>query len=410
MCFRTEMRSTGRMTAFAPVFRPNLPGLSGMSRLWFRRGLLLLTLCLLTSQVSGADRSGGEELRTGRQLQQALESRRALTVQAIPLRDLLADLQTQSGICIVLDRRIDPSQRLTLNADLMPTLHLLHLAAAEIPQAAVSVNQSFVYIGPVDAAHRLRTLCELNRKMILDARSQLDAEVYVAVTSRLPVAWEELSRPAEVLTRLCAETGLDVSNVETVPPDLWHAGQWSKMSLAESATLLLNQFDLTFRVDPAGAQVEVIRLPETVVLDQRHSVPRRQRETVRQLLPTKFPELTFDWKPSSVQVAATYEQHQQIAALLTGKGTSESAPADSLKTRLFSLTLPDNITWNSLIEQLQNSGIAVRIEGDLQGQLDDTVSVALSRLPGKEFFPRLFAGLPVDVEVRDAEVVLRVSQ
>lgn len=370
--------------------------------------LLAVTLLLLPSGLVAAAQE--TDLRTGRALVEGLQSRRALTVQAIPLRQLLADLQVQTGICIVLDRRIDPSQRLTMNVELSSTLELLQAVAEQIPDAGFSVNRSFVYIAPSVAARRLRTLCEQNRTAVLEVRRQLDPEVYGRLSARMDVLWEELARPRDVIQRAAESQGLQVTNPEVVPADLWHAGRLAAMSFSEAATLLLNQFDLTFRLDAADAALQIVAVPESVVIEQRHSVPRRRRGQVELQLKEQFSDIVMRWERASVYVQATWEQHQQIAALVSGSGSSDDGtPTESLKTRLFTLTLPDGITWRNLIRQLQESGVSIRIEGSIEGELDNTVSVSLNRLPGREFFPRLFADLSVTVDVRDSEVVLRAK-
>lgn len=350
------------------------------------------------------------KLRTGRALGRTLEQRRALTVQAIPLREVLSDFQEQTGLCIVLDRRVDPSTRVTLNVALTSTEQILRQITALLPEAGLSVNRSFVYIGPKKTAHRLRTLCEQQRAAVLKARGGLSSEAYVSLSSAQPLAWGDLQSPRNVLMVLAEGAGVSVVNLSAIPRDLWHSGRLAKMPFAESATLLLAQFDLMYTLDPNTGRCEIVPMPEVVVTERRHVVPRRLREAARRQLAQAFPGVELEWTKSAVVAQATYEQHQQIELVLAGKPLpSRVVPADSLKTRLFTLSLPENITWKSLIDQLQSSGVSIRVEGELEDRLNEKVIAELKRLPGEEFFPLLFAELPVQVTVFDGEVVLRVT-
>ena len=406
MCFRVELLLRLCLATFVSVFRLNGPLKSVLCPdrpVVIPVMLLLLMACPVFAGESSTD------LHTGRALTQALEQRRALTVQAMPLRQLLTDLQQQTEICIVLDRRIDPSQRLTLTTELMPTLRVLQQVAAAVPDADVSVNRSFVLIGPESAAQRLRTLCERNRAMILEARREFDQDVYEQLSLRKRFSWDELSHPRDLLRQLAEGRRLTIRGADLVPHDLWHAGQWPAMTFAEAATLLLSQFDLTYRIDVATAALEIALIPDVVAIAQSHRVPRRWQESDRRRLAAQFPDLNFEWNRSSVSVAATYEQQQHIASMLSGDAMRGAAVTDSLKTRLFTLTLPDGISWRLLIEQLRQSGVPLRVEGNLESQLDESVAVSLTRMAGAEFFPRLFADLPVHVDVLDSEVVLHVK-
>jgi len=369
--------------------------------------IAIVVLSLLS--IADAEELRAVKLRTGRRLEQALETRRALSMQAVPVRKIVTDLQEQAGICIVVDRRIDPSQRLTINTGFISTENLLRQVAAKLPAADISVNRSFVYMGPVDAARCLRTLCEQKRLLVLDARREFEKEAYAKVSKVELQTWGELVSPRDLVMEFSENAGLKVVNPDAIPHDLWHAAQLSAMPFAESATLVLTQFDLTFDIDPAKVECTIIPIPEVVLLERKHSVPSRLRDVAEKQLMETFRGLETQWERSAVLVHATYEQHEQIATLLSGKDPTEGPPVmnESLKTRLFTLSLQNGVTWRALMNQLHKSGVVIRAEVDLAELLDQKVSGDFKRLPGAQFFSQLFNGLPVQVEVLDKEVVLR---
>ena len=370
---------------------------------------IIATVALPLQSPAVAGEADTTKLRTGRALQRALGSRRVLSVQAAPIREVLTDLQEQAGICIVVDRRIDPSQRLTINTGLVSTEEVLRQVAAELATAEISVNRSFVYIGPVNAARRLRTLCERRRSLILNGRREFEKEAYAKVSNAESQAWGDLASPRALVVEFSEDAGLAISNPDVIPHDLWHAGRFSAMPFAESATLVLSQFELDFEIDVAKAQCTIVPISEVVLVERRHSVPSRRRDAAQQQLMEKFPQLDAQWGRSAVLVYATYEQHEQVAVLLSGKDPANDSTVmnESLKTRLFSLSLPDGVTWRGLMSQLQKSGVVIRVEVDLAELLDQRVSGNFKRLSGIQFFTQLFDGLPVVVEVLDEEVVLR---
>lgn len=370
---------------------------------------IIATVVLSLLPITVAGKLSAVKLRTGRALERALETRRAISTQAVPIREIVADLQEQAGICIVVDRRIDPSQRLTINTGLVSTEDLLRQVAAELPAANISVNRSFVYIGPFDTARRLRTLCEQKRLLVLNARREFEKEAYAKVAKAELQTWGELVTPQDLVVEFSKNAGLKILNPDAIPHDLWHAAQLSAMPFAELAMLVLIQFDLAFDIDPANVECTIVPIPEVVLLERRHSVSSRRRDVAQKQLMEKFRELEAQWGRSAVLVHATYEQHEQIAVLLSGKDPAEDPPVmnESLKTRLFTLSLPNGVTWRSLMSQLQKSGVVIRAEVDLAELLDQKVSGDFKRLPGSQFFNQLFNRLPVQVEVLDKEVVLR---
>ena len=254
---------------------------------------------------------------TGRRLTKALEIRQEVNVQEIQLREVLLRLQEQSGICIVVDRRIDPSQRLTLSTGRLSTDEVLRRLAAEIPNAGFSVNRAFVYIGPVATSQRLRTLCESQRSMILDHRRQFDREIYRKLSGVRSLVWDELTSPRDIFFSLAADADLTVVNPDAVPYDLWHAGRVPAMPFAESATMLLCQFDLTFVIDAASAELTIVPMPEVVLLERRHRVLRRHRAAAERYLAENLPELDVKWERSGVRVRATWEEHKAIRTWLS---------------------------------------------------------------------------------------------
>ena len=361
----------------------------------------------LTSAVFEEAEPG--RLETGSTLREVLDRRRSLNVQSASVREVLSDLEKQTGVCMVLDRRIDPSLRITMNTELSPTDVLLHRLAHQLPDCGVSVNRACVYIGPRQSAEHLRTLCEIRRQGVRNERRKFAPETWTRISWHRAMSWEDLSTPRDIVTQLTKSAGLVLSNPEAIPHDLWKARRLPPISFAEAVTLVLIQFDLTFSLDPTNAECEVVPLPAEILIKKRHKVPRYLRETAIRQFADQFPNLDPQWLRTAVHVRATLEQHEQIAALLSGSVPRDpgSGVAESLKTRLFTLSLPDGVSYGEVIRHLRESGISIRSEHLSDDALDQTVTVSLKRVPGPQFFPELFKDLSVVVEVTADEVILR---
>jgi len=381
-------------------------------RLTVCRVSVLLIFVTLPPIAYSADRDVSRHgpFRQENDLQDQLEQRRSVTVKSVPLRDLLLDLQSETGICIFLDRRIDPSSRMSLNTPLVRTDELLRMIAKELPEAGVSIGYDLVYVGPRNCTKRFRTLVECNRATIRSSHRAFLKETYSNLALKSELRWDDLASPRDIVSRLTADVGLAFTNPQDIPHDLWPGGQLPSLSFVESVTLLLLQFDLTFEVQPEGNTCRVVEIPDDILIEKRHSIPREKRESARSIVETRLPELSARWTKTEVRFRGTVEEHEQVAELLRRRSENDHADADeSLKTRLLTLSIPAGVTYRQVIAQLQQAGIRIRDEAGLGEKLDTAVTVNLRRLPGERFFSQLFQMLPVTVDVLDDEVVLRTQ-
>ncbi|MCP4508354.1 MAG: hypothetical protein GY826_18425, partial [Fuerstiella sp.] len=154
----------------------------------------------LTKVVAGpqpntaVDSAEPRRLLTGKALRDALDDRRGETSQGISLGQAVRSLQTDTGIAIVLDRRVDPSRLVDASTEYVTTRTSIS-AFAESATASASFADDFVVIGPVVATTRFRTLAAINRKSILNMRHELDAELYRSLSKSHDWSWPDLAEP-----------------------------------------------------------------------------------------------------------------------------------------------------------------------------------------------------------------------
>src|ERR1700732_4914824 len=98
--------------------------------------------------------------------------------------------------------------------------------------------------------------------MELGKRSASIAGAAELRTQKATISWEDLERPAEIVSRIGQQFGLTIVGLEQVPHDLWAGAAIPDATVCEALSLVLNQFDLTFERLPGGAGVRLVRTPD----------------------------------------------------------------------------------------------------------------------------------------------------
>jgi len=375
-----------------------------------RSPLVILIACatvLLPCSVDVARGAGGG-FHQGRQLAEQLQVRRALDTEGAVLRDLLDQLQVDYQICILLDRRIDPSTQLSCRIPLVETAELLRRVADEVPDCSVSILDALVYFGPRAEARQLRTLIELQRRHVREMRTEFAMEDYALLTAEGAVGWNDVAAPRDVILQLFNDAGLQTPHPDRVPRDLWHPKQLPVLNVMDVATLLLFQFELSPQLSAETHSVHIVPLPKKIELERRHTIPKTIRKTAKSLIEQRYPGLTAQWTRTSVQISGTLELHAEIELLLAGESPDAATAGSSLKQRTLTLRLQPGVALRQVVTHLHESGISIRYDAVLEPMLDAVVKAELANLPAEDFFRTLFAELPVDVEVTDDEVILQL--
>jgi hypothetical protein len=236
----------------------------------------------------------------------------------VPLADGLARVAITFGATIRLDRRIDPTVRISLDtkdANLVETLRQAAAAAGLGTCPIATVH----YIGPVATAEQLRTLVAIHDEEV----AELPADLRTGLLARRPFVWSRLAEPRALVGEAVSARGWQLSGAERIPHDLWAGGGLPAMTLVEQLSVLLAEFDLTFQLDAARQTIEVVRLAEPWPrLNRRYRVRYGAAvvESLRQQFPAAQMRLDADW----LSVDARLEDHERLAASLAG---TPSAPA-----------------------------------------------------------------------------------
>ena len=173
--------------------------------------------------------------------------------EQLPLGLARARLKAMAGTTVFLDRRVDPNQPIDLSLS-NATADEIVARVANACSLGVARLESLLYLGPPQAAERLRGLAAMRRK---DVASLADDERR-SLSERRRIAWPRLSEPRGLLGRLVEDHGWRLEHGERIPHDVWAAGELPQLTLADQLTILLAGFDSTYRIVPERHTLEIV--------------------------------------------------------------------------------------------------------------------------------------------------------
>jgi hypothetical protein len=176
-----------------------------------------------------------------------------------PMRAAIEGLSHARKVAILIDRRVDPSQRLNISLKEMPLESALE-AIARSRGLGVACLGSVVYLGPPAAAESLGAIAAALRKDI----RRLSVATRQKFQHGQRLGWEDLATPRELLAELAHESGLEIVGLELVPHDLWAAADLPAMPLTDRLALIAVQFDLALKVADRGGRLELAPLTEAI--------------------------------------------------------------------------------------------------------------------------------------------------
>jgi len=349
-----------------------------------------------------------KRLVTGKNLQAALQMRRSVVTEGVSRRRLVQDLQHESGISILLDRRVDPSADVKFSTGYQTNAEVLQRIAATSDSLAVSLAENYVLIGPTDAATRLRTLTKINSDAVRLLRKKIDDDAFRSVSEKQNYSWARLAEPRQLIVATAERHGLTVLNPELLPHDLWEEVSIPPMAFSDFVTLVLNQFDLTFVLNP-DATLKLVNVPEVVDLQQRHRVSVRNKDRIAASWKSAFPDLEIAWAGSTATVSATVEVHERLRNLIRDP-VEQHVAAAGIPGRSLTLKVPASTPIGAIVQKFEESGIPIRVTGlgeqQRQALMQQRVEFDLVNLPAAEFFAKVFETTGATVRVMDSEVVL----
>lgn len=301
-----------------------------MLRRWIA-ACICLTLC--TASLEGAPPADASGWATGNALRQQLASRVSVKWAGTPLRQALDRLSEAQHLAIVLDRRVNPDRDMELTLSSEPLEDCLGRIARS---AGLGYSQlgTVAYLGPPETARKLRTLSAAR----LDDVRKLGSAGARRYLQLRDSHWPILAEPRQLAQDLADEADIKITGLERIPHDLWPAANLPPLTWLDRMTLLLAQFDLTFRLEDAGRRLELIPVPKDVLVTRSYAAGR-DASAVAKRWAKAVPDARVSLDGNKIKVEALVEDHEVIERRL--RGTSLDRPTVTAGPEVYSVTIKE---------------------------------------------------------------------
>lgn len=268
-----------------------------------------------------------------------------ITWAGTPLREALRNLSQSQRLAILLDRRVDPEQlvSLTLNG-LSPAEAIERIAQGQ--KLGVALVGPLAYVGPSQHTRKIRTLSALRKQ----EAQQLPAAAKQAVLASHATSWDDLATPKEILGALAAEAQVKLLGLERVPHDLWGAAVLPSMAWTDRLTVVAAQLGQTFKFDKTGRQVALVPIGEEVRIERSYpggANPKKLADAWKE----RAPGAEILVADGRVVVRGLLEDHERLQPSKTTPKPTNVAPAAAGK-KVQTIKV-DDISLESLLRQLE---------------------------------------------------------
>ena len=298
---------------------------------WVRRArtvlFSLLASCTMATVVVAAVVSAVDDSPapvawlSGAALTQKLAQPGDVFWQGTPLRETLGKFSRAQRVAILIDRRVDPSQRIEAALRAVPVGDIIEAAAADLRLGHCRLGP-VVYLGPPEVTRRLRTVAEILRQQ---AR-QLPTPVARKLLESKRLEWDDFAEPRELLRQLAASVGIEIDNIELVPHDLWAAADLPPLPLTDRMTLIAGAFDLTLEISGDGKTFSLVPVPDEVAIVRSYPAGSKADDLAKRYSELA-PDAGVEIDGTEIRVEGLLEDHEKIATSRSPAPPSGQRPA-----------------------------------------------------------------------------------
>jgi hypothetical protein len=372
---------------------------------------------LAADEQNPANRNSATSIKwlTGKGYQQELDRPFSGGWSNLEFRQLLKEVAADRRIPIILDRRLDPTVQLPISV----TTGSLRTGLVGIAKQAggdATILDNFVFLGPKNATRALRTLIELRRLELQLKETAVSKPRRTELLRPLPFESADLDTPQEILQQFAGQSQIRIENPQVLPHDLWAAMILPGVSVIESLSVVLVQFDLTFRWTREGNAIELLPIPDNVSIERRHAVRKMPPSEAAALIGERFPNLSVKTTKSELIVNGLVEDHEAIAALLKGEGTTRPIRIEApqpLKKQVFTLEAV-RVPVLKLMKTLEESAVTFEYEAEEFERagidLETPITINVKNASADEFFKAIYEPLGVQFQIDHLTVKLTPKQ
>lgn len=350
--------------------------------------------------VCAADAVGATGWVTGARFQKRLARRVDVVWSGGSLRQALQGLSDAQGVAVLIDRRVDPGQKVELQLDDVPLRTALYEVARN-RELGVSLLSSVAYFGPPEVAKRLRTIAALRREEL----RELPPGVVRKFLRSKRIAWNDFATPRELLAELAKESRTELVGLQRVPHDLWAAADLPPLSLVDRLTVIAVQFDLTFEVSRDGTTVRLVPLPDDLGLVRSYP-GGGDPQAVAEKYAALVPEVEIKVVGGKVYVKGLVEDHERIAAPRRPAPSPGQRPAQAVgKVRYAKVTVEAGSVEQALTDLAENLDLELKIDHKALQEagisLDQPVSVHMEDVTVDELLLEVIKNCPIKFRRRN---------
>lgn len=256
----------------------------------------------------------GQEFRSGKSFRATLEQKITGAIQRSPLRSAIKKLALDAGVSVVVDRRVDPTQLISVQLEDVSLRDALRQVAVKAGAISCELD-NVIFIGPQRTTRKLRTLVHLRRKeteKLPNRRTLRGAKTH---------AWQMLAEPRGLLTRISGEYGVRPDESVQIPHDLWAAGAMPRVDAATALSIVLIQFGeegQTLEWSGEGKTFKVVAAPKDVAIEARIRISRNAGDDILRTAKERYPQAKITKSRGYLEVRGTVEEIDAIKVLARG--------------------------------------------------------------------------------------------
>lgn len=334
--------------------------------------------------------------------------------ERVPLRVILNDLARSKNVSIVLDRRVNSEQQPAVKLQGETFYEAIELVASKCG-AGVSVIGNCIYVGPTDSARKLATLVELRRREIFGASSSRPGNgSQLQLSKKTTVHWNDLDESAAVIEATARTYGQSLTGIERIPHDLWRRTTLPAMDAVETLSVLLIQFDQTFRL--SGTSIAILPAPAEASFEKLHTPRGQTAARAATEWQAKF-GVKAEPRGRQIAVVGTVEDHEDIAELIRPTSTRPrprtgrklvkppSIEFTFSQKQVPVLAIVNNLTESGGFTFKYDAAVLTAAGVDLTAKVDINVQKASP----EEFLKAVFDPINVAVDIAGKTVTLRAK-
>jgi hypothetical protein len=329
-----------------------------------------------------------------------------------PLGDLLGELGRERKLSILIDRRVDPTRRVSWRMDGEPFLEAVadRLEASSLTARAIG---STILVGPEDSLKRLRTLVALRTEELRD-KGDGALKARFELLPRRSFDWLEATEPRELLVDLGKKWHVKIEGADRVRYDLWPAGRMTGVNAIEAMSLVLIQFELTFSWDETASTISIQPVPEKVFIRRQHQVPAAKQADLIGQIDQVFKSIDHTLEKERLTVRASIEEQEKIASLLNPRLTKPVTPKtrEPLERRRFTWTI-SGVRIRDALKELENQGITIAYDKEAFAaagvDLDRRVDLKMDKASAELFATLLCEPLGLEYAIQGTTLTLTLT-